>query len=172
MPLDEGTPLEHAEITGALTRISDLTEKFGKRREFDAIPVIVVTEDARKTDRVGYCDSLPFIALNRSLFVRDKVNSSLAPVLLHEIGHCYFHRGHFNGMIVKPGFSFVFYDNSDPMHQRMYLYPGICQSIMCAHSANPVQLLEYYVGELLGRPRATSVADMEQFAPLNFTAHR
>jgi hypothetical protein len=169
IPKDEATGAERAQIDSALNQISDLSEKFGKRREFKDMPIIVTSDDPKKTGIAGYCSSAPFIALSRFLFSENTPDSLLVTTLLHEIGHCYFGLGHTDEWISKPGYSFVFY-KTDPKHPGMSVYPEICVTIMCSRGLEPGQLLEYYVGVLLGQPKAKSVTDLERFTELKYIA--
>lgn len=162
VPRSEATAEETKQIDEALRRIADLTEKFGHRREFRSLPIVVTTEDERANDRSAYCAG-SYISLNRELFVSNKILPILQPVLLHEIGHCYFGLAHDNATISQPGYSIVFY-KKDPVHPGVEYYSEVCATIMCAHGEIPGQLLEYYVGVLLGQPRATQVQSLKKYA--------
>src|SRR2546428_373355 len=92
--LVQPTPQEQVQIAAILKKISDLTSKFGPRRVFTRIPVYITTEDPKAAGRSAYCSSGEYIALNRYLLSTPATIALAEPLLLHEIGHCYFGRGH------------------------------------------------------------------------------
>jgi hypothetical protein len=161
VPKDEATAEERKQIDDALMKISDLTEKFGTRREFKNIPIVVTTEDARAHKRDAYCAG-SFIALNRGLFDKNTVFPHMPTILLHEIGHCYFGRGHDSQVFSKPGFNVVFYKH-DLWHPGSEYQVNVCATVMCKDGYLPFPLLEYYVGELMGRPRVKDISELKTY---------
>lgn len=175
VPPDEATATERETITQTLQKISDLAAALGVSKKFDSIPVIVTTENPLKTNRVGYCQwdgdgNGVYIAINRSLFLTDpymKLDWVFA-TLLHEIGHCYFHRQHNTDAVSKPGYK-IYVTVSDTFGGTVHDGRIFPVSMMYSDgygggtkfNAIP-NFQRYYVAEMLGLDRVQSVDELPQ----------
>lgn len=181
VPESKATADEQAAIDTTLDEISNLTEKFGPRKTFDTIPIVVNDEDMNKTKRGGFCSYGPsYISINKAVFKPGSDDeSNLFNILLHEIGHCYFGRAHDQTTFFKDGF-WVSVTTRDYVRRRAtsQLENEICVSMMCTSSQStgltkpptPYQLREYYVGEILQKIRARKLSDFEKFGDVQFLA--
>lgn len=181
IPPSEANASETADLAATLAEIEAITLKLGRPQRFNTVPIIVTSEDSKKSHRIGYCRfnrRHRFIAVNRKAFERQADFSSEIPnrrlfrVLLHEIGHCYYNRDHDNTLLSKPGLNIGVELESTSTSKKFAIYQGLCASIMCDKSqklgGTPFELREYYVAEMLGIKRATDLAALEKHMKLYY----
>lgn len=184
VPNDESTAYERKIIKRTTKRIESIAHSLGKDETFNSIPVLVTTEDPSVTKRWGYCQwdensNGVFIVLNREVFQKDLENTRLHfvfGVLLHEIGHCYFGRKHDTAVIKKEGYK-INIETFDADGGTTITIDEFPVSIMYSKSSLvgspltgvPTSLERYFVAELLGLQRVSSVEDLEQLPGVYFT---
>jgi hypothetical protein len=185
MPNDESTAYERRVIKRTTKKIEAIAYNLGKEETFESIPVLVTTEDPSVTKRWGYCQwdengKGVFIVLNREVFQKDLENDRLHfvfGVLLHEIGHCYFGRKHDTAVIKKPGYK-ISIETFDADGGTTITIDEFPVSIMYSKSSLvgspltgvPTSLEHYFVAEILGLQRVSSVEDLEQLPGVYFTS--
>jgi hypothetical protein len=185
MPNDESTAYERKVIKRTTKKIESIARTLGRDLKFNSIPVLVTTEDPTVTKRWGYCqwdenEKGVFIVLNREVFRKDLEDSRLHfvfGVLLHEIGHCYFGRKHDTAVIKRDGYkiSIETFDSEGGTTITIDEFPV---SIMYSKSSLvgspltgvPTSLENYFVAELLGLQRVSSVEDLEELPGVYFTS--
>jgi hypothetical protein len=175
LPADEATSEERAAIDATLTRIEGLTVELGHPHAFRDLPVILTTDDRTYTDHPAGCvsvDGAPqFILVKRTVLLNEAriaeggAESTLFRVLLHEIGHCYFHRSHEEAHISQDGEMIELTVGEDGAGSHLD-YAVLDATVMVPETLTlPVALEKYYVAELLGLARAKSLEDLAPFAP-------
>jgi hypothetical protein len=174
--VDVSTPEERRIIDQNLSEIENLAAELGKPQRFRSIPIKVTEESMLEANRAGYCvivnGSGSEINVNRRVLDEEKkmaaegVEVTLFRVLLHEIGHCYLGRGHFNAKIEYRGRHFQW--NRKDEGKRPVHFPFLNVSSMEERTLiMPVALKRYYVAEILGLARATSVFDLRDYADIS-----
>ncbi|WP_413288804.1 hypothetical protein [Bdellovibrio sp. HCB337] len=184
IPEDESTAEEREKIAATLQHISALAAEVGYQNSFTSLPVWVTTEDEYENNRSAYCswddnNHGVYIVINRKVFEREKQEprfQEVFAVLLHEIGHCYFSRGHSHERILKPGYiaevqavdsvgGTVFNESGFPVSIMYVGSPASCQE-NCDASFRITKVKEfekYFVSELVGTIKAMSADELEKF---------
>lgn len=174
IPVDQATSSDRLRIQETLGEIEELIASFGVPVDFKSIP-IVVTDDM---EAAGVCQRDPsgsrtYIGIHSLIMNIGNpsfgTTSPLFDVLLHEIGHCYFGRNHDDTQIERDGADIIIVETG-PGWRREIPYASVPASIMISEVsvALPVSLKRYYVGELLGKYRATDATELRDFASLYF----
>lgn len=167
----ESVESQQLKIEATVQRISDMSARWGTRQQFTRIP-IVIDFDPSSDRPAGYCqvkNNEKVIGIHTRV-LKNKDVSLRTAVLLHEIGHCYFNRPHFETRLRnREGRAVHTIRHADRLQMSIW-QEGICASIMCAKMPPwPAELhegfLQYYVGELLGHPRAQRLEDLSRYVP-------
>lgn len=181
VPTDEADEGERAQIDATLSRIEELTRTLGKPHTFRSVPVVVTTSN-QYTDHPAACVALggepQFILVKPGVFTEEaqiapgNIESSLFRVLLHEIGHCYFHREHEEAQIEEAGRMIELTVNQQGVSGRIQ-FPYLDATVMVPENLTvPIALEKYYVAEILGLARAKTLDDLVPYAPLKYVDER
>lgn len=172
MPEDQASPVMKAEISDELQRLEDDFADLGVSVDLHKLPVVVADLPHRVVGRCQYRQGSEgaYIVLSPLLF---PPRGSLWPiddpnyekeyvrVLIHEIGHCYFHRQHERPAYLEaPGISFELrFEGSSVTYDR------IPKSLMPAESLYrmPRALRKYYLSELVGKAELTNQEVLGEF---------
>jgi hypothetical protein len=176
-PEDQADATQRAAIDATLTKIEAFTRILGKPHTFRSLP-IVVTTDTHFTDHPAACVSVKgaaqFILVKPAVFEAEeriapnKVDSTLFRILLHEIGHCYFHREHEEDHIAQPGRLVELTLNRQGVTSKVNV-PFLDATVMVPENLSvPIALEKYYVAEILGVTRAKTLQDLAPYAPLKY----
>lgn len=162
-PTDEATRQQRALIDSTLTNIEATTSALGSPHTFRTLPVLVTSDTKYISEAKGACVKSgghpQFILLRpavldfESHLPADSETTSLFPVLLHEIGHCYFSREHDDALIRSSGFeiSFSSKHGETAIDERA---ESLDASVMSPDKLlMPIALSRYYVAEVMGQVR-------------------
>jgi hypothetical protein len=158
VPTDEATPEQRAAIDATLSRIEGVTAELGHPHRFRAIPILVTTDNKYITDAKGACVKVgtrpQFILVRPSVLkfeldqAPDSPTTSLFPVLLHEIGHCYFAREHDPALIRTDG-SLISMTRADGSVAQPF--EALEASVMHPEKTQMyVEFEHYYAAEVMG----------------------
>lgn len=175
IPSDEATSEEKEKIELALSKIESIATELGYDKKFRKLPIIVQATSLSMGRNSGYCawdqnGDGRYIALNRSIFASDPSANRfdfLFGVLLHEIGHCYFRRGHESRVFKKEGFR-ISVEVTDESGGTQISLDEIPVSIMYTKTSQesfllikvPLNFQKYFVSEVLGVARINSDSDL------------
>lgn len=179
IPTDDATVEERATIEKTMSHLTELFKANGYTGNFDSMPILVTSEDPNETGRVGYCDELGlgtgrYIVINRWTFEQDMEDDSKSEVtatLLHEIGHCYFARGHDHDLISSADYV-INLEYSGERGGTQIIVDGIPATVMYVTPqerpnssvvTSNRELQTYYVRELLGLERIQNMNDLNRF---------
>jgi hypothetical protein len=176
-PEDQSDAAQRAQIDATLTKIEGLTSALGKPHTFRSVPIVVST-DTHYTDHPAACVALnrvpQFILVKPAVFEAEDrispggIDSTLFRVLLHEIGHCYFHREHEEEHISQPGRLVQLTVKQRGVTGKVDL-PFLDATVMVPENLSvPIVLEKYYVAEILGVIRAKTLQDLAPYAPLKY----
>jgi hypothetical protein len=176
-PADEAVAAERSQIDAMLSQIEAFTRLLGKPQSFRSVPVVVTTSN-QYTNHAAACVAVSgapqFILVKPSVFENEarisegELESSLFRVLLHEIGHCYFHREHEAAEIGAPG-QFVELAVKRKALTGKIQFPCLDATVMVPENLTvPIALEKYYVAEILGLARAKTLADLASYASLKY----
>lgn len=182
VPADQARPEERQQIETALGEIETIAAELGRPRGFHSLPVVLAADDDQTvTNRVAACVSEngigQFIVIKRIALTREAtaaelgMDSVLFRILLHEIGHCYFQRGHDDAYVEAEGKELLI--DQPTRAGRRFPYRSLDASAMATNSLSlPIALKKYYVAELLGLARANSPEDFLAYAPVRMVPRR
>lgn len=168
VPADQSTPEQREKIDAVVDDISAILAAGGLKINLRQLP-IVVTE--LPPEHAGICqwDSEDrrgiYIALDPSSLNEEKFDPTSKTVpwyyqyILHEIGHCYFSRGHEGGVFTLREAAFYF-------RAADLLFDAIPDTVMAdqARILIPMDFRDYYVFEIAGRAKILNFADIQQWA--------
>ncbi len=169
IPADEATDAEKEILFKALDRIQDEFDGIGVSVNLRSIPYHVATLDS---SLAGYCayraDGSPIgIAINHSVFnywgsETELHYGPIYKVLLHEIGHCFFGRDHDQEMFSVPGHELgLQLLAGHPEEIRSELELSAMKDYAEPFTAKA--LWPYYIKEIAGQDRITSLADLRRY---------
>ncbi len=173
VPESQASAMNKSEIDEELDKLQQEFADMNVHVNLKALPVVVAPLPFGVVGRCQYGkkDHGIYIILSPHLFLDEVMLPLDAPVfekdfvrvLLHEIGHCYFHRKHEAPRFLEiPGQSF------ELQNENAYaLMDKIPTSLMPAESAYrmPKALRKYYIAEIAGKtPRLLSPSVLEMFA--------
>lgn len=179
MPIDESTPPQASKISDTLNKISQLASSQGLSTNFRALPVIVTSQNLGPGGHYAFCSldadgNGKYIAVSSKVFNhegRTKGASLLFSVLLHEIGHCYFHRSHDDRAVGKDGFRVEVDEDDDDGSIDRFSFDKFPVSIMSTNLRSfgtPSILEAYYVKEIVGKFEVRSADDVEHLSGVHF----
>lgn len=159
-PADEATPSQRSLIDATLTKIELITAGLGQPRKFRAVPVLVTSDNQYLTEAKGSCvrlgDRPQFILVSPAVLKfeaplpPDALTSSFFPILLHEIGHCYFGRSHDSALIRTQGYDIAMATSAGEQVREERI-DSLDASVMAPQKIfMPVALERYYVAEVMG----------------------
>ncbi|MBK9322345.1 MAG: hypothetical protein IPM97_05225 [Bdellovibrionaceae bacterium] len=186
IPDDESTTEERQLINEIKADIIQTSVSFGIKLDLDKLPIIVTSRQDIVTSEgnTGF-NGLCFwdqnkkgkaILLNKAPFRYDLYKAEslkkaeLAPqtfhTLLHEIGHCYFGREHESQILQRDGKQITIHQTNES-----YNLPFVTTSVMdnTAGSMIPYSLKKYYVAEIIGYFRASSLDEVAHFINAEMT---
>lgn len=172
LPADETTADQKAMIEDTLAKIEATTASLGQPRSFRSIPVIVTTEKHYLNEAKGACvklaDRPQFILVSPEVLDFEQrlspssKASTLFPVLLHEIGHCYFQRSHDSTKISLAGSDISLTTKASRAEE---VVGSLDASVMTPETLVMERQLErYYVAEVMGLAKAHRLEDVNAYA--------
>jgi hypothetical protein len=179
IPADDATPEERITLEKSMSHITEVFKENGYKGAFDKMPIIVTSGDPDTSGWVGLCAGIGegtgrYIAIKHWAFeqdLKDDTKSEVTSILLHEIGHCYFGRGHDSELIASAEYIInITYFNERGGTQE--LVDGVPATIMyTTQGERPYRsiltsnrdLQTYYVRELLSIEHMRSVNDLRKF---------
>lgn len=178
VPKDEATSKDLLAIERTLELISEQASVLGYQNDFRDIPIVVRASGGQAESVAGRCHFTAngkghYIELFKDVLELEAPRRSSAYctdlfiVLLHEIGHCYFHRPHDHAMIKEEGFEMIFQMPSAHGAAEVS-YSELPASIMIGswQVGIPRSLEKYYIAELLGLFRAQTPYDLQGFVKI------
>jgi hypothetical protein len=177
-PTDEATADQKTMVDNTLTKIEATTASLGQPRSFRSVPVIVTTEKRYLSEAKGACIKIggrpQFILVSPAVLEFEKrlspesKSSTLLPVLLHEIGHCYFNRSHDSSKIDHEGSDISLLTKSNTGEE---VVQSLDASVMTPDNLVMERQLErYYVAEVMGLAKARNLEALNAFAPNGLSA--
>jgi len=177
MPADEATDEERAQISQTVKEIEMISGSLGRPQSFDSVPILVTSESTLAANRHGACvrenGAGKFILVNREVLNQEKrlvqegSMTTLFRVILHEIGHCYFAREHFDEKIEARDKQ-IMWNRKQKDRQPVYFSSLNVSSMEATSLQLPVALKSYYVAEILGLVRAANLSDLAPYAQFVF----
>lgn len=173
-PPDIATQAEHDQIRAALANLSALAAASGVG-DFSSFPVLVVDSFAGEgAAAAAYCQRGAdgrgaFVGVLRSTLRRAEArrwewgdDSFLEMILLHELGHCVFGRGHDDTLLEKEGWhlSFRYGGARGDRFFNFRIQASVMHSSPLLTDPFPESLKRYYVAELAGLRRWASLDDV------------
>ncbi|MFL5784376.1 MAG: hypothetical protein ACJ76H_07210 [Bacteriovoracaceae bacterium] len=179
VPANEASPEVRAEITDELVQLEKDFDSIGVKINLQEMPVVVSPLPFGVVGRCQYAEKEKgaYIILSPLLFPREEYlpldaylyEKDFVRVLIHEIGHCYFHRQHEEPKFLESsGNSFeLHYEGTDVVEDKIPV------SVMPAESIYrmPKALKLYYLSELAGKARLTDAVILRQFADFSIVSN-
>jgi hypothetical protein len=177
-PTDEATTDQKAMIGDTLSKIEATTTALGQPHSFRSLPVIVTSEKHYLSESKGACIKLgrrpQFILVSPAVLefekrlAPDSKSSTLFPVLLHEISHCYFLRSHDSAKINLEGSAISLLTKANNGEE---VVQSLDASVMAPDTlVMECQLERYYVAEVLGLAKSRNLEALNTFAPQGLSA--
>lgn len=168
IPANQASSDEAQILEKALATIEEDFANLNVQVNLRTIPYRISTLE---TGVAGICITKPdgspvAIAIDHSVFTNwgietDEYYGFVYKVLLHEIGHCYFHRDHDNAWLEVPNMNFRinYYGNLYTLESKFQL------SVMNTQGAPSVskRIWPYYVKEVAGLDRVRRIEDIENY---------
>lgn len=172
LPANQATAEESEILSAALVKIQSDFDEAGVRVKLRSIPYRVATLERSVA---GYCmyrgDGSPVgIVINKNVF-RDWETETpthyglIYKVLLHEIGHCFFHRAHDDDIFEIPWGLLFLKGPDDEFHNEEYIELSAMKDGGKAQIAR--SLWPYYIREVAGLDRLNSLEDLLAYAEID-----
>lgn len=171
-PTDLATPEERLAIETNLAEISKIMTRLGRPQSFSRFQIVVVPLERHKAH--GQCvkaKDITYIRIDKGMVQEqltgdvswNEVNDRLFTTLLHEIGHCYFNRGHDDTILPEIPESRLLTVSAKGRRINQFHRQHVPATIMHRLGAPGHGLRDYYVAEVLGLDRAKSWRDLEKY---------
>jgi hypothetical protein len=179
VPANQASPQVRAEISDELVQLEKDFDSIGVKINLHEMPVVVSPLPFGVVGRCQYGEKEKgvYIILSPLLFPREEFlpldafmyEKDFVRVLIHEIGHCYFHRQHEEPKFLQSsGNAFeLHYEGTDVVEDKIPV------SVMPAESIYrmPKALKLYYLSELAGKAKLTDPVDLRQFADFTIVSN-
>jgi len=180
VPASLATKDDNQEIQKTISEIQSIADKIRLQRDFSSFPIVIVDKYPGPLDNVAaFCQQAEdgggvYIGIIKEYFdhyikeIQPKYgNAFLYILLVHEIGHCFYNRGHEETRVRVPGKN-IFFQRETDSNEYDLISGELPVSAMSSEALSllsghfmPEGVKEYFLAEIAGGKRWQNQEDLE-----------